>query len=169
MMAKPQEAIVEREWDEITYCPGDGDPVRTHWNGLEFKAHIPTKVSKKHTVLVPMPIEIQQPDGSIHTRHVEKKIPMVDLARGNHSFMVNGEIPAERKTGMIRTPENPDEYRGYALRWIAGSSEASAMDARWSAEDGLRNRCGVNDGDIAYIRPFFEAKHDDCMSKAKAA
>jgi hypothetical protein len=115
-----------------------------------------------------MPTAVTMPDGTIQTRHVEKKISMVELARGNPSFMVNGEKPAERQSGRIRTPETPDEYRGYAMRWIAGSTEASAMDARWTSEETLRNRCGVNDQDISYIRPFFEAKHDDCREKQVA-
>ena len=159
---------VERDYDEITYYPGDGGPVRVSWNGLEFKAHIPTRVSNKHTVLAPMPTVVTMPDGTQQTRHVEKKIPMVELARKNPSFMVNGEAPAERKSGTVRTPENPDEYRGYAMRWIAGSVESSAMDARWGAEEGLRIRCGVNDVDIAYLRPFFEARHDECKAKSAA-
>lgn len=150
-----------RDYDEITYYPGDGDPHRTMWNGLEFKAHIPTRVSPKHTVLAPMPTTVTMPDGTEQTRHVEKRIPMVELARKNPSFMVNGERPAERKSATIRVPESPDEYRGYAIRWIAASSEASAMDARWAAEEGLRIRCGCNDQDIAYLRPFFEAKYDE--------
>ena len=159
---------VERDYDEVTYYPGDGDPVRTVWNGLEFKAHIPTRVSKSHSVLVPMPISVTMPDGSIQTRHVEKKVSMSELARKNPSFMVNGEQPAERKIGTVRTPENPDEYRGYAMRWIAASEEASAMDARWKQEEGLRLRCGVNDQDIAYLRPFFEARHEMCILNAAA-
>lgn len=154
--------------DEITYCPGDGDPVRVTWNGLEFKAHIPTKVSKTHTVLAPMPTHVTMPDGTIQTKHIEKKIPMAELARGNPSFMVNGEAPAAKVSPKTRTPETPDEYRGYALYWIAGSTEASALDARWHNEEMLRNRCGVNDEDIAYIRPFLEAKHDTLLEKSAA-
>lgn len=153
-------AEVERDYDEITYCPGDGDPARTTWNGLEFKSHIPTRVSKKHTILVPMPTEITAADGSVLTRHVEKRVPMAHFAKGNPHFMVNGDAPAARVNARARTPETPDEYRGYAMRWIAGSTEASAMDVRWSQESVLRNLCGVNDQDIAYLRPFFEARRD---------
>jgi hypothetical protein len=39
---------------EVTYIPGDGDPHRVTWGGLEFKAHIPTLVPLTHAISVPM-------------------------------------------------------------------------------------------------------------------
>ena len=39
-------------------------------------------------------------------------------------------------------------------------AKATAMDVRWTQEQVLRNLCGVNDQEIAYLRPFFEAKRD---------
>jgi hypothetical protein len=149
-----------RDYDDITYFPGEGDPVRTSWNGLTFVAHIPTKVSKKHTVLAPMPVEVTMPDGTVQTRHVEKRIPMAELAKNNPTFMVNGKQADRPQPKRTRLPESPDEYRGYALRWIADSTELSAMQVRWDAEQALRDRCGVNDSDVAYIMPFYEAKRD---------
>jgi hypothetical protein len=144
--------------DEITYVPEDGDPVRVKWNGIEFKAHVPVKISRKHTVLSLIRKEREMSDGQIVSRALEQRIPMVDLARGNCRFMVNGEAPAERKTGRVAAPENSDEYRGYAMRWIAASTEPSAMDARWVSEEMLREKCGCDDADLVYLRPFFEAR-----------
>jgi hypothetical protein len=149
-----------RDYDEVTYFPGEGDPSRTTWNGLNFVAHIPTKVSKKHTVLVPLPITVTMPDGTIQTRHVEKRIPMVELARENPYFMVNGTKADKPAPAKVKLPDDPDTYRGYAMRWIATSTEPSAMQVRWEAESALRERCGVNDSDIAYLMPFFEAKRE---------
>jgi hypothetical protein len=146
------------ETDEITYLPEDGDPIRTRWNGIEFKAHVPVKVSRKHTVLVPDRVEREMPDGTIQSRSVEKRIPMVELAKGNCRFMVNGVPPMERDSGAVHTPTTADEYRGYALRWIAASTEPKAMDARWTSEEALRDKCDVGDDEIAYLRPFFEAR-----------
>ena len=152
--------------DEIIYHPNDGDPVRVKWNGLEFKAYVPTKVSRKHCVLALVKQEQTMPDGSTVTRATEKRIPMVDLARRNPSFSVNGETPFARKEGKSRVPTTSDEYRGYAIGWIAASSAASAMDARWDAEATLREKCGVDDGDVAYLRPFFEARHEEVKAAA---
>jgi hypothetical protein len=160
-LAAEQSPVLDRvDYDEITYHPGEGDPVRTEWNGLKFAAHIPTRVSKKHTVLVPLPVTVNMPDGTVQTRHVESRVPMVELAKKNPTFVVNGQQAEKPAPGKTRVPESPDEYRGYALKWIAASTEKSAMDVRWDAEAALRDRCGVNDGDIAYLRPFFEAKYE---------
>lgn len=150
----------DQETDEITYLPEEGDPVRVKWAGLEFKAHVPTKVSRKHVVLTLQRIQSELPDGSIVSRAVEKRTPLAELAKGNCRFMVNGVPPAERETGRVATPDNSDEYRGYCMRWVAASTAPSAMDARWQAEEMLREKCGCNDHDIAYLRPFFEARHE---------
>lgn len=107
------------------------------------------------------------PDGTIQTRHVEKRVPMAELARNNPHFMVNGKQADKPAPKKIRLPESPDEYRGYALRWIADSTELSAMQVRWDAEQALRDRCGVNDADVAYIMPFFEAKREGLDIYAK--
>lgn len=150
----------KKDYDEITYIPGEGDPIRTKWNGFEFRAHLPVQVPHKATVLVPMPLEMTAADGSRITRHVEKRVPMADLARGNPAFSVNGETPAKRRLGTARVPTNSDEYRGYCISWIAASTKPADMDARWEAEQELREVCGCDDNDIAYLRPFFEARHE---------
>jgi hypothetical protein len=164
-MSKPQVTAPSEEFDEITYIPGEGDPVRTTWNGVKFAAHVPTRVSRKQTIVCLMPTFANMPDGTVQSRHVERRISMVELAKTNPSFMVNGKITEKAAAPSARVPQSPDEYRGYALRWIAASNESSAMDVRWKAEEQLRDRCGVNDQDIAYIMPFFEARHDETVTE----
>lgn len=146
--------------DEIAYIPQEGDPIRIVWNGITFPAHMPVKVPRSKTVLYPKREAREMPDGSVITRSIESRIPMVELAKMNPFFSVNGETPIARKIGKAKTPTNPDEYRGYAIRWITTSSNPGEMDARWDAEQPLREQCGCDDKDIAYLRPFFEAKHE---------
>jgi hypothetical protein len=155
-VASPRQT--DREIDEITYLPEDGDPVRVKWNGTEFKAHVPVKISRKHTVLVPIRQERELPDGNIVSRAIERRVPMVELAMGNCRFMVNGIPPQQRNKATIITPETSEDYRGHALKWIMASSSTSVMDARWAAEEALRNKCGCDDKDIAYVRRIFEAR-----------
>src|SRR5437899_475089 len=161
-MAKAKEAaapaaaetpVVENATDEITYIPGEGDPAKTTWNGVTFHANKPVKVSRRHTVLVPMRQEFSAPDGSIISRAIEKRIPMVELAKGNPFFSVNGKEPAKRIEGKARVPDTPETYRGYAMAWIAEATSDRSIDARWAAEAGLREKCGVNDADIAWLMP----------------
>jgi hypothetical protein len=151
-------ASEDDKYDELTYIPEDGDPIRTRWNGIEFRAHVPVKVSRKQIILVPLRQETTLASGEVVTRAIERRVPMVELARGNSRFAVNGVPPQQRTSGAITTPETPDEYRGYCMRWIMASTAVSAMDSRWSMEEALRAKCGCDDKDIVYLRPIFEAR-----------
>jgi hypothetical protein len=143
---------------ELTYHPSDGDPVRVLWGGLEFKAYVPVAVPLTHSISVPLRKEQALADGTVQSRNVETKVSLVDLARGNPSFSVDG-VRAERKVATAWVPTGNDEYRGYCIAWIAASTDATAMDMRWEAEADLRETCGVDEKDLAYLRPFFEARH----------
>ena len=68
---------------EVTYIPGDGDPHRVTWGGLEFKAHIPTLVPLTHAISVPMRKEHVLDDGTVQSRNIETRVSLVELARGN--------------------------------------------------------------------------------------
>jgi hypothetical protein len=178
----PKAAEATPRFDMITYIPDNGDPVRTNWNGVEFMANIPVKVMRSQTVLVPTKIKtpmkdengkpmldddgkqmyhegVLQPDGTLQTRMVDKPVPMVELAKGNCRFSVNGATPAVAgRTGSIRMPTDADEYRGFAMAWIAAASDKAQMDARWQNEESLRGTCGCTNSDVAYLMPFFEAR-----------
>lgn len=151
---------------EIIYMPEEGDPLRVKWGGLEFVAHKATVVSTAHAIPQLLRKDILMPDGSVQSRSFESRMTLVELARKNPSFAVDGER-ATRKLGTAKAPSDPDGYRGYAIYWIAASTDGKAMDARWAAEEPLREKCGCADKDIAYLRPFFEARHD--MVKGDAA
>jgi hypothetical protein len=135
--ANEQQKLVDVEVDEITYIPEEGDPIRVHWNGIEFKAHMPTKVSRKHAYGVPMRTQHTLADGTIVTKHIEKRVTMVELAKGNPKFSVNGEAPAKKREGKSRVPTDSDEYRGYATAENAesGNMVVTTKDAEkgdWS-------------------------------------
>ena len=150
----------DKDYSEITYIPGPQDLPRVKWHNIEFKAHVPVKVRNTDGYLVPLRQEALTADGDVRAKSPERKVTYVELARGNPSFSVNGEAPFSRTEGKSRTPDSPDAYRGYAINWIARSNDAATMDARWQAEADLRERCGCDDNDLMYLRPFFEAQHD---------
>lgn len=154
-----------KDYAEITYIPDNGDPVRTTFAGIEFKAYVPVKVALVHAITVGLRKEVTMPDGSIQSRNVDTRISVAELLKGNRFFSVDG-VQAAKKSASARVPTDPDMYRGYAISWIAASTNASSMDARWDGEAALRERCGCDDKDIAYLRPFFEARHDECDASA---
>jgi hypothetical protein len=107
-------------------------------------------------------------DGTVQSRNVETKVSLVELARGNPAFSVDG-ARAERKVATASVPTSNDDYRGYCIAWIADSTDAAVMDKRWEAEAELREQCGVEEKDLAYLRPFFEAQRGRCRNAAEAA
>lgn len=160
-------AEAEKDYAELTYVPlNRDDPHTVEWHGIKFLAFVPVKVSLKHTYLVPTRRENTLLDGTVVTKHVEAPISLVELARGNPSFLVDG-VQCEKKEGRARTPETAPEYRGYCIRWIAESLEPRDMDARWDAESQLRQKCQVEAADIAYLRPFFDAQKEVLADRLK--
>jgi hypothetical protein len=91
---------------------------------------------------------------------------MVELAKTNHTFGVNGAQPIAKKAGVARVPNNPDVYRGYAIKWIAQTTSLTELDARWAAEQELRENCGVAESDIAFLMPFLGARREQCGAAA---
>lgn len=161
-------APAPKDYAEVTYLPiNRDDPHTIEWHGIKFMAHVPVKISLKHGYLVPSRTENTLPDGSVVTKHVEKMIMLVELARNNPSFLVDG-VQCEQKFGKARTPETAPEYRGHCIRWIAEATDPRAMDARWDQESQLRQICMVEAADIAYLRPFFEAQKEVLSDRAKA-
>jgi hypothetical protein len=149
----------------VTYLPTDGDPIKVVWNGIEFRANVPVDLPHGKTILVPMRKEYNTPEGDLRAKSVETRISMVELARGNPSFSVDG-VQAERKIGTARLPTDNDQYRGYAMHWIRDATTLSALNMRWDSEAALRERCGCDDKDVNWLRPFLEARRDEVKQAA---
>jgi hypothetical protein len=100
-----------------------------------------------------------QPDGTLQTRHVETEVPLVEMARGNCRFSVNGAAPAfTDKKGHARTPETASEYKSYAMAWIAQANNKLNMTQRWKNEAPLRADVGFGGDDETNILMFFDAR-----------
>jgi hypothetical protein len=170
-------AVRPDQIDEITYIAGYGDPAFIKCyntnpdnpnGGINFHANVPVKVKGSQTIEQLLPIRtkvdgkwidgIMQPDGTLQTRHITRRVPIVVLAKRNPSFSVNGAPPFPRRKGESRLPTDPDQYRGHATRWIMACTDTDTLKARWAAEAGLRRACGCSEGDEAFLLPFFEMK-----------
>jgi len=147
----------------------DSDPREMLFGGLKFVADVPQEVSYSRTIKQLHREERETPDG-IRTRARELDVPLPDVLRGNPWFEIDG-VKAERTKPMTRVPDTADEYRGYCINWITVSMSADSMDKRWVGEEGLRQRCGVSPTEIAYLRPFFDARRVECadLDKIRAA
>lgn len=143
----------------VTYIPREnGDPHVTKVAGITFRAHAPTPVRTDATILAPIRREKEMEDGSVRSQAIETRVPLLALLKENPWFLVEGHDQAERKRGKPRLPQNPDEYRGHALRWVAASDNATVMKERMTAEQKLREDCGVTEADLAQVMPFYYAR-----------
>jgi len=149
---------------KVTYTPHDPtDPHMNIWNGIKFPANVPIELDPKnraHGYSVPLPTKKTDPvTGREMLEYKETWVSMIELAKTNPSFQVEGEAPAlARKPGRPRTPRTSEDYRSHAQAWISASDDFEEMIQRWEDEEPLRERCEVGDDDKSYLRPFFDAK-----------
>lgn len=145
----------------FVYRPLDeGDRLEVEQGGVRFRANVPVEVADTVTIMQLLTESRETPDGP-RTKAIERHVPLYKVLEGNPWFEIDGVQP-ERKKATARLPESADQYRGYAISWIAASMSAAAMDKRWAGEESLRQRCGVSVADLGYVRPFFDARHEEC-------
>lgn len=150
---------------EVTYIPGEGDPIKTKVHGIEFRGNVPVSIRFDKMVETLTRKETKGPEGETRSRGVEGKISLVELLRGNRCFSVDGVQP-EYKEGSQRLPTDADQYRGYAMGWIRESNTLRQLDQRWEGEERLREKCGLEPKDENYLRPFLEARRDQLREAA---
>jgi hypothetical protein len=149
-MGRPSNAaLAERaragEIPTITYTPiHPGDPADTLWNRHRFRANIP--------------VIVQDVKGGLTAKE------MVEAAKGNPWFVVEGE---EQAKAIPSVPETPDQYRSYAIGWIRTSVTSREMASRWRAEEDLRIQCGVSDEELVDIQAVYKNR-SDIMKQAEA-
>src|SRR6266403_3554321 len=122
----------------ITYTPiHPGDPADTLWNRHRFRANVP---------VVPQDVK-----GGLSAKE------MVEAAKGNPWFAVEGEEQA-KATPIV--PETPEQYRSYAIGWIRTATTTREMAARWRAEEDLRVICGVSADEMIDIQGVYKNRSD---------
>lgn len=104
--AQPAEAAPKARGAHVTYLPlNPTDPNVVKWNGVTFRANVPMALNEFHYVIIDKPHEIPQGDGTIRTITKQTKVAMVELAKGNPSFKVDGFPRAKvRKSTRVVPP-----------------------------------------------------------------
>jgi hypothetical protein len=132
--------------EQVTYIPGEGDPVSTKWHGIVFHANVPKTINK--------PILIEQ-------------------ARGNRFFKVGEFDPARDKVATIEVsdPKTPGEYRAHFVAWfnklsVNDTNGINQMVAMWAKEQPMREMCEVGTDDYSYIGTLFNPKMHQLMMAA---
>jgi hypothetical protein len=164
----PAQAGAPKRVFKVTYRPGPQDMAKTVWNGITFLANQPVPLSldnKKHFIENDIPKQHVHEDGSYTTRTQKTLISMIELAKANPFFEVEGFPRFVKPMAPERRPQSPAEYRSWAQAWFAdaGGDDSDIqtpkeMLERWDDEEALRERIGVGDEDVIFLKPFFDMK-----------
>lgn len=114
----------------VTYLPQPGDPSETTWRGHVFKANVPREINPGHEA-------------------------MIEQARNNKFFSVEGDPPKTRSGGPIKTS---DDYRAVAVEWFKTAQSSAELQSRWASEHDLRAKCGVGSDDIEYLMGLYQPR-----------
>jgi hypothetical protein len=120
----------------LAYPNGQFDPAVVKWNGVMFYANVPVMLDPaKHFVLTPY-MEIVNVDGINKSIERERKVSMIELAKSNPSFQVEGCPRATvKKSSRVVPPagatwdEANDREMVEAVEWDKPSG-----GARWTTE-----------------------------------
>jgi hypothetical protein len=122
----------------LGYPNGMFDPAVVKWNGVVFHANVPVMLDPaKHFVLTPY-MEIINIDGNNKSIERERKVSMIELAKTNPSFQVEGFSRATvKKSSRVVPPagavwdEANDRERVEDVAWQTGKwtneSETEAL------------------------------------------
>jgi hypothetical protein len=155
----PEKVEARANTSSVVYVPNDGDPIRTSCHDVDFRANIPVIIPHDRMCNVMLTEKSIGPEGEERSKGHERKIPLVELLRTNQNFEVDG-VALQRRRGSARLPTDPDQYRGYALGWIRATNTLKALNQRWEGEEPLREKCGLEMGDLNYLEPFLEARRE---------
>ena len=115
--------------EDVTYLPGEGDPAKIKWRGMEFKANVPLRV--------------------VDEEHLE-------AARGNRYFRVGAGRTGEANPNL--GPLDAMDYRGHVLEWAKTVDTVESLVKHWAADRNLRVKCQVGDDDVRYLGTIIEPK-----------
>lgn len=129
--------------EQITYLPGEGDPLFVKWHGLVFHANVPKSVTKAD---------------------------LIEQAKANKFFKVGSFDTTKDSTAAVVStvadPKTAAQYRAHFVDWFKKITSINDMVATWAKEQPMREACEVGADDYSYIGTLFYPKMHDL---AKAA
>lgn len=111
----------------------DWDPPVIKWNGIMFEANVPVELdprNPKHQVEQLVRKQVNGPDGELRTKAVETRISMIELAKDNPSFEVEGFKRARRRINPRIVPPAGAEWEGTHADDISESDQIDTAASR---------------------------------------
>lgn len=148
-------------FNTIEYRPAKDSPAFTRVNGQTFTANRPVRLRRNDKMVEQLiPEETQMPDGTIVTKGKTRRVPLADVLANNPEFSIDGKAPPSYKKAYAgKLPTTAEQYRNYAIGWMADETSAITLEKRWDAEGALRSSVGMDDKAVSEIRPFYLAMH----------
>jgi hypothetical protein len=125
----PESAVEEGEL--VTYLPPPGDADVVKWRGVEFKAHVPVRITDKDHI---------------------------DACRNNRFFRIGDQSGAAAPRGL---PSDAMTYRGHVLDWMRDVQTIDQLARCWAADRDLRAECEIGYDDMQYLGTLIEPKLRD--------
>lgn len=144
--------------EQVTYIPGEGDPVTTRWGGFVFTANKPVTINGHSG----------DPAKGECKPHERAKFDMIQAARKNKFFRVGDFDPKEavKVEDDPVEPKTPEQYRAYAIAWGLKTDDLNIFDKRWASEEPLRMKCGVGTDDLDLLQSTIGPHRAELVKKA---
>jgi hypothetical protein len=98
----------------VTYRPlNPFDPNEVRWNGIKFLANVPVQLdphNPAHKIKTHLATEHEGPEGETRLKHREALVSMIELAKLNPSFEVEGFPRAKMKKSKRVVPPPGAEW-----------------------------------------------------------
>ena len=141
---------------KLTYIPPENESSAIGWGGRRWKANVPQEVSEDDGYTIMESVREKNPDGTMVLISRERKVSLIEMARGNPMFQVGDEIKQTRRRLSHEDVETAAQYREYAEQWFKDETDAKSFKERWEDEEGMRERAGVSDDDVSFLRPHLK-------------
>ena len=153
---------------KMVYLPPENEPAVMKIYGRTWKANVPQDVKDDDGYTIMESVRTLNPDGTSVLTSRERKVSILEIARGHPMFQVGDEPKEARKQRWdVEDVETATHYRAYAQQWFKEETSLERFQERWDDEEGLRERAGVSDDDISFLKTFMGPRLRDLQNAAR--
>ena len=149
------------------YVPGEGAPATVSAYGRKWRANVPIELSDKDTYLIMETVATQAGDGSTVRTARERQVPITEIMAGNPQFQLGDERKEAAQPITADQVETALDYRRYVKQWLTEETRVEELKQRWEDDEGLRERAGVGDDDVKFLRTFVSGRVRELEMLAK--
>lgn len=139
VQSQPPPQPQQEPGEDLVYLPGPGDPAKTTWRGVEFRANVPKRITD--------------------AEHIK-------AARTNKFFRVGKGDPKDEGRNPNDGLKTATEYRAHVVAWLKTCESVEDVVKHWSDDRVLRQTCEVGADDVKWLGTMAEPVLHDLRRKA---